>query len=93
MGPLRLIRVKKDWYTEGSNGRPRSKHDSKRMGGEDKTTTPRLVMFVEQTPGGELAKRIRELFTRIEPTVGSYVKVLERSGSSLQSQFPLTTLW
>ena len=50
-------------------------------------------MFVDQPPGGELSKRMRELFVRIEPTIGFYVKVVERSGSSLHSQFPLTTLW
>ena len=31
--------------------------------------------------------------TRVEPTIGFTVKIVELSGLSLQSQFPLTTLW
>ena len=57
------------------------------------TTTPSSVLFVDQTPGGELASRMRELLRRVEPTTGFHLKVLERTGLSLQSQFPLTTLW
>ena len=54
---------------------------------------PRTVLFVDQTPGGELALRLRELLARIEDTIGFKVKVVERSGRSLQAMFPLTTLW
>ena len=50
-------------------------------------------MFVEQTPGGELASRLKELFKRLEPTIGFWLKVVERTGRSLQSAFPLTNLW
>ena len=35
--------------------------------------TQRSVLFVQQTPGGELAMRLRELFLRLEPTVGFYI--------------------
>ena len=56
-------------------------------------TNPKSVLFVDQTPGGELASKLRELFMRLEPTVGFFVKVVERPGRSLQGLFPLTTLW
>ena len=36
--------------------------------------------------------RLRELFQRLEPTIGFYVKVVERTGRKLQSLFPLN-LW
>ena len=75
----------------------RTKKGGQRRGAKsssDNTTpTPRSVLFVDQTPGGELASRLRELFTRLEPTLGFFVKVVERPGRSLQGLFPLTTLW
>ena len=46
-----------------------------------------------QTPGGELAKRLRELFKRLEGTAGFYIKVVERAGRSVRSMFPLNNLW
>ena len=53
----------------------------------------KTVLFVEQSPGGELAKRIRESLRRMEPTLGFKVKVVERTGRSLGSKFPLNNLW
>ena len=53
----------------------------------------RTVQFVEQTPGGELAARMRELISRLEPMLGFGVRVAERCGKSLQSLFPLNNLW
>ena len=47
----------------------------------------RTVLFVEQTPGGELAAR--ELLTRLEPLLDFKVKVTERWGRNIQSHFPL----
>ena len=41
----------------------------------------------------ELAKRIRESLRRMEPTLGFKVKVVERTGRSLGSNFPLNNLW
>ena len=55
--------------------------------------TPRSVLFVQQIPGGELATRLRELFIRLEPTVGFYIKVVEKTGRRLTSLFPLNNLW
>ena len=53
----------------------------------------RSVLFVDHTPGGELATRIRELLTRLEPLLGFKIKVVERCGKNLQSHFPLNNLW
>ena len=53
----------------------------------------RTVLFVEKTPQGELASRIRELLGRLEDNIGFKIKVAERSGSSLKSMFPLTNVW
>ena len=74
----------------------KNKGEDRRRKEEDKisnTCTPRSVLFVEQTHGGELAMRLRELFQRLEKTVGFLIKVVERSGGSLQSMFPLNNLW
>ena len=51
------------------------------------------VLFVEQSPKGELASRLREALKRMEQTLGFRVKVLERTGRSLGSRFPLSSLW
>ena len=53
----------------------------------------RAVLFVEQTPRGELASRIREVIKRLEPTLGYSLKVAERTGRSIQSLFSQTNLW
>ena len=37
---------------------------------------PQKGRAVEQTPGGELAERLRELFKRLEGTVGFYIKMV-----------------
>ena len=79
---------KNDWY-----------HGGHKPGREDKVqymtpgSSPRFVLFIEQTPGWELATRLRKLFQRLEPTIGIKIKVVERSGRTLQSVFPLTTIW
>ena len=93
---------KSSWFKK-KGGRSKDDYGSKRGGPGSKprgkeeqvasSTTPRSVIFVEQTPGGELAAKLRELFMRLEPTVGFYIKVVEKTGRSLMSQFPLTNLW
>ena len=51
------------------------------------------MVFVEQTPNGELARRVRETLCRLEPTMGFRVKVAERAGQTIGSKLPLTSLW
>ena len=48
---------------------------------------------MEQTVGGELAKRLRELLQRLAPVMGFTVKVVERMGATLQSRFPQSGIW
>ena len=40
------------------------------------------ILFVEQSPGGELAKRMRETLRSMEPTMGFRIKVVERCGEA-----------
>ena len=42
----------------------------------------KIVLFVEQTQNGELAKRLREALRGMEHTLGFRVKVVERTGRS-----------
>ena len=87
----RRNRAKEDKY--GGQQKGRGAKDKREEGEKNTTPTPTSVLFVEQTPGGELASRLRELFVRLVPTVGFYVKVVERTGRKLQDMFPLTNLW
>ena len=57
---------KKDWYRDDKGAGSRRRNDQGRS--NTTTPTPRAVLFVDQTPGGELAARLRTLFIRIEPT-------------------------
>ena len=71
--------------------------------GGNNTTTPgleldsglktRTVLFVDQTPGGVLAARLKTLYLGLENTMGFKIKVVERTGRTLRSSFPLSTLW
>ena len=53
----------------------------------------KTVIFVEYTREGELGNRLRELYNRLSGMLGFNIKVVERAGSTLRSQFPVTTLW
>ena len=41
------------------------------------------VLFIENTKGGEVAKKMRELMKRLDPKLGFMIKTVERSGTSL----------
>ena len=58
-----------------------------------KETRTRSVLFVEQTPEGELSSRLRELLNRLEHLMGFRIKIVERGGTSLKDMFPLTNIW
>ena len=53
----------------------------------------RTVLFVEHTPGGELAKRLRGTIARLEGILGFRVKIVERTGTQIKDLFPLTNIW
>ena len=97
---------KSSWFKKsrrrGEQGDLRDGDQQKRMGGgmTDKWGSKyarelevKTVLFVEQTPGGELAKRMRETLRGMEHTLGFRVKVAERTGQNLGSKFPLNNLW
>ena len=67
-------------------GEGRKDNNTKKPGEEPDAST---VLFVEQTRGGELAKRIREQVRRLQPILGFNLKVVERAGGTLKSKFPL----
>ena len=58
---------KKDLY--GSKGGSNTRSKGARGAGNSALSL-RSVLFVQQTPGGGLAVGLRELFQRLEPTVG-----------------------
>ena len=53
----------------------------------------RTVLFVEHTPGGELAKRLRDQLSRLEGLMGFKIKVVERTGTALKDLFSLSDVW
>ena len=53
----------------------------------------KTVLFVEQSPMGELAKKLKDTLRGMEQTLGFRVKVVERTGRSMGSKFPLNSLW
>ena len=53
----------------------------------------KTVLFIEQSPRGELAKRLRETMKDMEQTLGFRIKIVERTGRSLGSKFPLNNFW
>ena len=96
-----LNRVRKKLLAKTNRYRKGGKEDQKRKStkghirkeSQVKQLEHKTVIFVEQTPRGELAKRLRELMSRISPILGFGIKVVERSGCSLKSQFPQSSLW
>ena len=91
--------AKTSWYkgagqrkTEYNSGGGNSNNKGA-TGRESKKYPPRTILFVEQTVMGELGRRLRELMTRLAPILGFRVKIVERTGSSLKSQFPQSSLW
>ena len=60
---------------------------------ENKDLPTKSVIFTEQTPGGELAKGLRELIGRLQHLIGGRIKIVERTGTPLKDLFPLTNLW
>ena len=53
----------------------------------------KISSVVEHTKEGELARRMRELMKRLAPMLGFSIKIVERTGKSLRSMFPLNNLW
>ena len=90
----KLARIKKkllgetNWYKKRMD---RDDHEKphigrKMMSNQGDNLRTRAVLFVEQTPQGELARRMKEQLQRLEATIGFKLRVVERTGRSLQSQ-------
>ena len=50
-------------------------------------------MFVDQTVGGELARRLQEVENRMGNITGYRIKIMETSGSQLRRLLPNTNPW
>ena len=91
---------KSNWFKKKKGEQEKEQMKAKREPGATnwgsrpaKELEVKTVLFVEQSPGGELAKRMRETLRNMEHTLGFKVKVAERTGQALGSKFPLNTLW
>jgi hypothetical protein len=51
------------------------------------------VLFIEQTPGRELARRLQKVEERIASITGYRVRIAETSGSQLRRLLPNTNPW
>ena len=92
---------KSSWYKDKNKKKeedrlPADKRTGRRIEnhgiGEENLRT-RAVLFVEQTPKGELARLVREQLQRMGATLGYKVRVVERTGRSIISCFPQTKTW
>ena len=91
---------KSSWYKNKNNKKNDNgiNQDGRRWKGKNdshgkQNLKTRAVLFVEQTPNGELARQIKELLVRLEPIVGFKLRVVERTGRSIQSQLPQSAIW
>ena len=96
--------AKANWFKQKKKKNYNEEDRTKHMGGQgahklgskrNKNEEPEVksLLFVEQTPNGELARRLRETLRNMEPTLGFKIKVVERAGQKLGSKFPLSSLW
>ena len=86
----RKLLGKSSWYRGGKKKKDEVQMTKVRKpGGGTKPSTVQLrtraVLFLEQTPHGELARRMKEQLQRLEPTLGFKIKVVERTGVKLSS--------
>ena len=51
------------------------------------------VMFIDQTPGGVLAKKLQEVEDRLATVSGYLIRMVELSGTQLQRLLPNTNPW
>ena len=71
-----------------SNGKKVTKPDMR-----NSTLRTRSVLFVEQTPRGELAILLREQLQKMEQVLGYRIRVVERTGRNIMSSYPQTATW
>ena len=67
---------------------------TKSQGGAVKNSLKtRAVIFVDQTPKGELARLVREKLEDMGGMLGFKLRVVERTGKNILSNFPQTKTW
>ena len=81
---------KKNPRWNGATGPLSGPRKSQKLEGEE--IWNRSVIFVEHTPGGELAKQIRNTLARMEDLMGFKIKVVERAGMALKDLFSPTNI-
>ena len=89
---------KSTWFKKSGGGGAKTiaggNNKKRKINSEDEGgIKTRTVIFVEHTPGGEMAKRMREELSRIEKMMGFRTKVVERSGTKIKDLFSLTNVW
>ena len=90
---------KSSWFKGRGNktnigSKPTGRKDNPdRRGNTKRELKVRTVLFVEHTPGGELAKRLRGTVARLEGILGFRIKIIERTGTQVKDLFPLTNIW
>ena len=85
----------------GSKNFPSTSNEDRRPEGRKKFQKPKkkpdpptiTVLFVDQTPGGELAKRLQKVEDRLSLITGYRVRVTETSGTQLCRVLPNTNPW
>ena len=56
-------------------------------------TPPKAVLFVQNTPNGELASDIKKIIADLRPWTGLNVKVVERGGTKIQDLLCKSNPW
>ena len=62
-------------------------------GKKNENSNPITVLFVPKTPGGELARRLKEAEAEIEKITGDRVKVVEKAGVMLKNLLHKANPW
>ena len=84
-------RIKEDEKTKNQEGGRSS--GSRGNQGANQTLKTRAVLFVEQTPRGALANELRERLQGLGATIGFKIRVVERTGKSILSNFSQLQTW
>ena len=67
--------------------------DHKRKVAKKQNPPTIAVMFVDQTPGGLMAKKLQEVEDKLAPASGYRIRMVETSGTQLQRLLPNTNPW
>ena len=81
-------RNKENYYGSNKKSNGEQQQKQKRV----KYMEQKSVLFVEHTQSGELSSRLREVIGRLAPMLGFSIKVVERTGRTLKSCFPQSSL-